>query len=86
MPILRVKLKGHPDIVKIPAAKVEDDQSGVCARDTNGEVLGRFNSKEIAGWWVVEEEDVSLAEKLGEARKHIQKHREEEAAKTATAS
>jgi hypothetical protein len=71
-----VKLKGHPNIVRIPAAKVEEEQTGLCARDTNGEVLAKFNSKEIAGWWLVEQEDVSLAEKLAEARKRIEKRHE----------
>jgi len=81
LPALHVKLKGHPDIIKIPAAKIEDEQTTLCAKGTNGEILARFNSKEVAGWWVVEQEDVSLTGKLEEARERIQKHREKETAR-----
>jgi hypothetical protein len=58
-----VKLKGYPKPLRIQAEKVEDDKKNaqLCFKGSNGKVVARFDSNQIAGWWT-EPKETDLAE------------------------
>ena len=81
---LRVKIRGTPTIAEIEAATIEDDQehSELRAKDANGNVIARFDRKEIVGWWIeppTEQQlkSFSLAEEIRKARERVAKIREQ---------
>lgn len=65
-----VKLKGSPKHITVSAASWEHDvpSGDLVGKDASGNVIAKFDGKEIAGWWP-ELVNESLAERLAAARR-----------------
>jgi hypothetical protein len=55
MNTLFVMVKGNEKPVSLLADKVEEDsESGQLVATREGKIIGRFQLKEIAGWWLAD--------------------------------
>jgi len=80
MPNLRVKVRGTPRPAEIDAATIEDDKenSEFRAKDANGQLIARFDLKEVCGWWIEppteqQTQGAELVRRLEEGRKRAAK-------------
>lgn len=66
---LNVKLKGTPKPIQVPGESFEDDKENgeLRVNGDSGKVTAKFDTSEIAGWWVEPEYKLS-AEDLRRAR------------------